>query len=378
MGIRSVFDGGELRREVEKSGIDPKFIPKIWKHILISAKDEDWDWEKQVPSLPSSAYSLLRSNFKTPLSSSIHSVFHSADNLTTKLLIQLHHNHGPFVEAVIMRYDTRLGKYAGQPRPGGLRATLCISSQVGCKMGCNFCATGSMGFKNNLSSGEIVEQLVHASTFSQIRNVVFMGMGEPLNNYSAVVEAVRIMTGLPFQLSSKRITISTVGIIHAINKLHDDLPGLNLAVSLHAPAQDIRCQIMPAARAFPLGKLMDSLQVYQRKSLQKIFIEYIMLDGVNDEEHHAHLLGKLLETFQVVVNLIPFNSIGTLSQFKPTSEQKVSNFQKILRGTYNIRTTVRKQMGQDISGACGQLLVNISDKSLGTAVPLTDIEDIVI
>ena len=130
MGIRSVFDGGELRREVEKSGIDPKFIPKIWKHILISAKDEDWDWEKQVPSLPSSAYSLLRSNFKTPLSSSIHSVFHSADNLTTKLLIQLHHNHGPFVEAVIMRYDTRLGKYAGQPRPGGLRATLCISSQV--------------------------------------------------------------------------------------------------------------------------------------------------------------------------------------------------------------------------------------------------------
>ncbi|PNY10716.1 dual-specificity RNA methyltransferase RlmN 1-like protein, partial [Trifolium pratense] len=146
-----------------------------------------------------------------------------------------------------------------------------------------------------------------------------------------------------------------VGIIHAINKLHNDVPGLNLAVSLHAPAQDIRCQIMPAARAFPLEKLMDSLQEYQRKSLQKILIEYIMLDGVNDEEQHAHLLGKLLETFEVVVNLIPFNSIGTLSQFKSTSEQKVSNFQKILRGTYNIRTKVRKQMGEDISGACGQL-----------------------
>ncbi|XP_058773059.1 uncharacterized protein LOC131647162 [Vicia villosa] len=384
MKIRSVFDGGALRTEFEKIGIDPKFVPIIWKHLFLTLRnttteinsDCNWEWEKLVPSLPTPAYSFLRSNFKTPLSSTLHSVFHSSDNLTSKLLIKL--NNGEFVEAVIMRYDTRLGKYGGKPRLGGLRATLCISSQVGCKMGCRFCATGSMGFKSNLSSGEIVEQLVHASSFAQIRNVVFMGMGEPLNNYSAVVESVRIMTGSPFQLSLKRITISTVGIIHAINKLHNDLPGLNLAVSLHAPAQDIRCHIMPAARAFPLEKLMNSLQEYQRKSLQKILIEYIMLDGVNDEEQHAHLLGKLLETFEVVVNLIPFNSIGTLSQFKPTSEQKVFNFQKILRGTYDIRTTVRKQMGEDISGACGQLVINAPDKSLGNADPLTDIEDLVI
>ncbi|CAL0332103.1 unnamed protein product [Lupinus luteus] len=379
MGIRSVFDGGEMRIEFEKYGIDSKFIAMIWKHVFVNLKalkeeEWEWDWEKQVPSLPSLAYPLLHSNFKNkPLSSSLHSVFHSSDNVTTKLLIKL--QSGAFVEAVIMRYDTRLGRYAGQPRPGGLRATLCISSQVGCKMGCNFCATGTMGFKANLTSGEILEQLIHASTFSQIRNVVFMGMGEPLNNYSAVVESVRAMTQSPFQLSLKRITVSTVGIIHAIKKLHHDLPGLNLAVSLHAPAQDIRCKIMPAARAFPLGKLMDSLQEYQRNSLQKILIEYIMLDGVNDEEQHAHQLGKLLETFEVVVNLIPFNSIGTLSQYKPTSEEKVSNFQKIMRGTYNIRTTVRKQMGQDINGACGQLVVN---NSPGNTHPLTDIEDLVI
>ncbi|AES93573.1 putative 23S rRNA (adenine(2503)-C(2))-methyltransferase [Medicago truncatula] len=380
MKIRSVFDGVELRTEFSKTGIDPKFIPIIWKHIFRNSNSDsdycNWEWEKHVPSLPCSAYSFLRSNFKTPLSSSLDSIFHSSDNVTSKLVIKL--QNGEFVEAVIMRYDTRLGKYGGEPRPGGLRATLCISSQVGCKMGCKFCATGSMGFKSNLSSGEIVEQLVHASAFAHIRNVVFMGMGEPLNNYSAVVESVRIMSGSPFQLSLKRITVSTVGIIHSINKLHNDVPGLNLAVSLHAPAQDIRCQIMPAARAFPLEKLMASLQEYQRKSLQKILIEYIMLDGVNDEEQHAHLLGKLLETFEVVVNLIPFNSIGTLSQFKSTSEQKVSKFQKILRGTYNIRTTVRKQMGEDISGACGQLVVNLPDKSLGNANPLTDIEDLVI
>lgn len=276
-----------------------------------------------------------------------------------------------------MKYDTRLGKYDGKPRPGGPRSTLCVSSQVGCKMGCSFCATGSMGFKNNLSSGEIVEQLVHASRVDSIRNVVFMGMGEPLNNYAALVDAIRVMLGSPFQLSPRRITVSTVGIVHAINKLHNDLPGLNLAVSLHAPVQDIRCQIMPAARAFPLEKLMGALQQYQKISQQKILIEYIMLDGVNDGEQHAHLLGKLLETFQVIVNLIPFNPIGTLSQFRTSSEEGVSRFQKILRGTYNIRTTIRKQMGQDISGACGQLVVNLPDKkSIGNSSLLPDIEDL--
>nr|GMC87713.1 dual-specificity RNA methyltransferase RlmN [Ipomoea batatas] len=137
-------------------------------------------------------------------------------------------------------------------------------------MGCRFCATGSMGFKNNLSSGEIVEQLVHASNLSPIRNVVFMGMGEPLNNYSALVEAIKVMITSPFQLSPRKITVSTVGIIHAINKLHNDVPNINLAVSLHAPVQDIRCQIMPAARAFPLERLMDALQAYQKRSKKSL------------------------------------------------------------------------------------------------------------
>ncbi|PSS02638.1 Ribosomal RNA large subunit methyltransferase [Actinidia chinensis var. chinensis] len=370
MALRSIFDASAIRTEFENSGINSHFIPLIWKYAIQNPNCE----LDEVPSLPSSAYPLLRSKFK-PFTSTLHSVFDSSDGVTTKLLIKL--QNGAFVEAVIMRYDTRLGKYGGQPRPGGPRSTLCISSQVGCKMGCKFCATGSMGFKNNLSSGEIVEQLVHASYLSQIRNVVFMGMGEPLNNYTALVEAIHVMTGLPFQLSPKRITVSTVGIIHAIKKLQSDIPSVNLAVSLHAPLQNIRCQIMPAARAFPLERLMDTLREYQKNSQQKIFIEYIMLDGVNDEEQHAHQLGKLLETFEVVVNLIPFNPIGTLSHFRTSSEQKVSTFQKILRGTYNIRTTIRKQMGQDISGACGQLVVNLPDKrSTGSAGLLTDIEDL--
>lgn len=367
---RSVFDAAELRAQFNAAGINTKFMASIWKYVLQNPGCE----LDEIPDLPSSAYRLLRTKFK-PFTSTVHSVFHSTDGVTTKLLIKL--QNGAFVEAVIMTYDTRLGKYGGKPRLGGPRSTLCISSQVGCKMGCKFCATGTMGFKNNLTSGEIVEQLVHASLLTNIRNVVFMGMGEPLNNYTALVEAIRVMTGSPFQLSPKRITVSTVGIIHAINKLHGDLPGLNLAVSLHAPVQEIRCQIMPSARAFPLEKLMTALQTYQKNSQQKIFIEYIMLDGMNDEEQHAHRLGKLLETFQVVVNLIPFNPIGSSSQFRTSSDQKVSDFQKILRGTYNIRTTVRKQMGQDISGACGQLVVNLPDKRTRENTSLlTDIEDL--
>ncbi|XP_073034658.1 uncharacterized protein [Primulina eburnea] len=379
MAHKSVFDASAVKSEFEVAGINPNFIPIIWKHVL---QNPNCMWD-EIPSLPVAVYSLLRSKFK-PSTSTLHSALDSIDQTTTKLLIKL--KNGEFVEAVIMRYDTRLGKYNGKPRPGGLRSTLCISSQVGCKMGCNFCATGSMGFKSNLSSGEILEQLVHATRIASIRNVVFMGMGEPLNNYSAVVEAIRVMTAPPFQLSPKKITISTVGVIHAISKLHRDIPNLNLAVSLHAPVQEIRCQIMPAARAFPLERLMNALRDYQACSQQKIFIEYIMLDGVNDEEQHAHQLGKLLETFEVVVNLIPFNPIGSLSRYKTSDDQKVAIFQIILRGTYNIRTTVRKQMGQDISGACGQLVVNLPGKGLVVNLPgkgssrsadhITDIEDL--
>ncbi|CAO2823273.1 unnamed protein product [Amaranthus hypochondriacus] len=371
MAYRSIFDASVVQKEFEISGINSQFIPMIWKYVL---QNPNCKWD-EIPSLPAAAYSLLNSKF-LPITSTLHSVSHSTDDVTSKLLIKL--QSGAFVEAVIMRYDTRLGKYAGKQRPGGPRATLCVSSQVGCKMGCKFCATGSMGFKSNLSTGEIVEQLVHAFHISNIRNIVFMGMGEPLNNYSALVEAVRIMTKSPFQLSPKRITISTVGIVHAINKLQHDLPQLNLAVSLHAPVQDIRCQIMPAARAFPLDKLMDALHLYQKNSLQKIFIEYIMLDGVNDEELQAHQLGKLLETLEVVVNLIPFNPVGNTSQFRTSCEEKVKNFQRILREKYNIRTTVRKEMGQDINGACGQLVVSEQQKKMlaSSSGLVADIEDL--
>ncbi|KAI3992158.1 hypothetical protein MKX01_015049 [Papaver californicum] len=371
MAFKSIFDSAALRAELEKAGISTSFIPLIWKYVI---KNPNCEFD-EIPSLPSAVYPLFQSKFKTS-TSTVDTVLESLDNVTTKLLIKL--QNGAFVEAVIMRYDSRLGMCGGKPRPGGIRATLCVSSQVGCKMACTFCATGSMGFKNHLSSGEIVEQLVHASRLCEIRNIVFMGMGEPMNNYTSLVEAVRSMIGYPFQISPRKITVSTVGIIHAIKKLHDDLPTVNLAVSLHAPDQKLRCQIMPTAASFSLDKLMDSLHVFQQKSQQKIFIEYIMLDGINDGEQQAHDLAKLLQTLQVVINLIPFNPIGSLSKFSTSTDQGVVKFQQILRGTYNIRTTIRKQMGQDIMGACGQLVVSRPAKgSLDGSSSLPDIEDLI-
>ena len=206
---------------------------------------------------------------------------------TIKLLVRL--QDGLEVEAVVMTYDpcTRAAsKQAASAagRKGALgqastkRATLCVSSQVGCKMGCSFCATGLMGELGQLHAGEILEQLIHANLASEvpISNVVFMGMGEPLNNYPAVVAACRAMVDQQlFGLAPSKITVSTVGIIPRIATLDADLPGVNLAISLHAPNQELRYRIMPSARPFPIDKLMKSIDEYCERSGQKVFVQYL-------------------------------------------------------------------------------------------------------
>nr|XP_024393400.1 uncharacterized protein LOC112290851 isoform X2 [Physcomitrium patens]XP_024393401.1 uncharacterized protein LOC112290851 isoform X2 [Physcomitrium patens] len=311
---------------------------------------------------------MIKEKFKT-LTSQVKDQETSADGTTTKLLIQL--QGGQSVEAVIMRHDAGAGKYAGGPRQGGSRATLCVSSQVGCQMGCTFCATGTMGLKGNLSAGEIVEQLVHASQVTPIRNIVFMGMGEPLNNYKSVVEGIQIMTGRCFGLSPSHITVSTVGVIPRILSIANDLPGVNLALSLHAPTQELRCQIVPTAKAYPLHKLMAALNSYQTISRRRVLVEYVMLAGINDSDEVAHQLGTLLKDHNVTLNLIPYNP-ATSSDYKPTSQEDLTRFQKILRGVHGVRTTIRQEMGQDIAGACGQLVISQSVKQ---SPKLTDIED---
>ncbi|MCO5584291.1 hypothetical protein L7F22_038215 [Adiantum nelumboides] len=204
MGERrySMFDEKILRDELDALHASSLHIGSTWRFIMAHKDVEAYD----VPDLPSRVRTLFRTKFKT-LTSSVHTRYDSSDGRTTKLLITF--QNGSSAEAVIIRHDSSAGKYAGGPRTGAARATLCVSSQVGCKMGCTFCATGTMGFKGNLSAAEIVEQLVHAFHITSIRNVVFMGMGEPMNNYSAVVQAIKTMTGRCFHLSPKHITVST-------------------------------------------------------------------------------------------------------------------------------------------------------------------------
>ncbi|GLC58406.1 hypothetical protein PLESTB_001355300 [Pleodorina starrii] len=240
------------------------------------------------------------------------------------------------------------------------RSTLCVSSQVGCQMGCTFCATGTMGLKGHLNAGEIVEQLLHARAVTRIRNIVFMGMGEPLNNYEAVRSAVSMMTDSRyFGLRRRHVTVSTVGVIPRIKQLAEELPGVSLALSLHAPTQELRAQIVPSARAYKLPALMAAVRAYQASSCQKVFYEYVMLAGVNDGLEQAHQLGQLLQGDDVVINLIPWNPIYQPEGpfFQAPAEGSVEAFQGVLRHTYGLHTTIRQEMGQDISGACGQLVI---------------------
>ncbi|GBG24519.1 Dual-specificity RNA methyltransferase RlmN [Hondaea fermentalgiana] len=311
-------------------------------------------------------------------------IHESDDFVTSKLLIEL--EDGNQVEAVVLRHNKR--------------TTLCVSSQVGCKMKCTFCATGTLGERANLTSGEIQDQLILANRYLKssreprtVSNVVLMGMGEPLNNYNAVVSACQAMSNTArFSMSPSRITLSTVGVVNRMKTLARDLPGVSLALSLHAPNQELRQQIIPTASAYPLDKIMEAVQEHletgtasRRKRTARdekregfVMIEYILLSGVNDTPAIAHELAALLGPLkdQVKLNLIPYNPIfnaeGLAKTFKPPTSDDVETFQRILQKDHGIFTTVRVEMGQDVNGACGQLAC-VSEQARDEAV---DIEDL--
>lgn len=247
--------------------------------------------------------------------------------------------------------------------PEPKRGTLCISSQAGCPLGCAFCATGEAGFSRNLRAAEIVAQLhLAANQLPQgaITNVVFMGMGEPLLNFDAVISASRVFTDdFGFVLSKRRVTISTSGIPRAIKRMCG-LTGVSLAVSLHAPNNDLRNKIVPLNRKHPLERLVPVCHEYiSDKPHRRITWEYVMLAGVNDADEHALELEQLLRNIPSKVNLIPFNPYpGT--QFSRPSSGRVNRFADLLleRG---LTATIRESRGEDIQGACGQLVGELQD-----------------
>jgi len=237
------------------------------------------------------------------------------------------------------------------------RHTVCVSSQVGCRMGCRFCRTGKIGLIRNLTASEIVEQVFVARHLlgANIRNVVFMGMGEPLDNLDHVIQAVRVLgdqRGL--DIARRYITISTVGLIDGIDRLaRIDGGPLNLAVSLNAPTDTIRSRLMPINRTHPMAALKDALQRYPLPKKSSIFVEYVLIRGVNDQPAHARALSRYLSPLRVKLNLIPYNPAPG-SEFAPPSNEEFQYFRSLLEDE-NIFVRKRHRKGERIMAACGQL-----------------------
>ncbi len=250
------------------------------------------------------------------------------------------------------------GRVSAVLMPDEDRLTLCLSTQVGCGFGCTFCLTGTMGLDRNLEPAEIVGQLLVANALEpgqRVTHMVFMGMGEPLANYAAVVKAVRIFTDAKLGLgySPRRITVSTVGLVPAIERLGKEDLKVNLAISLHGATDEVRGRLMPVNRSWGLVALMDAVKRYPLAPRQYVFFEYVLLEGVNDSDEDATRLARLLRGVHAKINLIPFNGWDS-SAFRRPALPRILAFQKILMGA-GLTTTVRWSKGEDIGAACGQL-----------------------
>jgi len=253
------------------------------------------------------------------------------------------------------------------PEPG--RGTLCISSQVGCALDCTFCSTGQQGFNRNLTAAEIVGQvwlanreLGYTGEIRVITNVVFMGMGEPLANYRNVVPSMQVMLDdLGFDLSRRRVTLSTSGLAPQILKLAEEC-NVALAVSLHAPNDALRNELVPINRKHPIKELLEACWIYlDKQNGRSITFEYVMLDGINDSEAHARELARLLKGRAAKVNLIPFNTFpGT--RYRCSAPATISRFRELLN-TRGVTATTRRTRGDDIDAACGQLVGRVRDRT---------------
>ncbi|HEY5311131.1 MAG TPA: 23S rRNA (adenine(2503)-C(2))-methyltransferase RlmN [Pirellulales bacterium] len=280
----------------------------------------------------------------------------SDDDLTHKYLLGL--ADGRQIETVLMRMRGRL--------------TACLSSQVGCPLGCVFCATGQMGFGRNLSTGEIVAQALYVDAArgdrrdrrESLRNIVLMGMGEPLLNYDAVVRAMEILRdpgGLA--IGAKQITLSTVGVVPGIVRLADEAQPCSLAVSLHAADQDERAALVPAARTWPLDVLMDACRYYAAKVERRIFFEWTLIAGRNDSVRQAQALARLVRGIPAQINLIPLNpTLGYRGH--PGGDEAGQRFRSILRD-HGLPVSIRQRRGIEIAAGCGQLAGEPTDHGIG-------------
>ena len=328
----------ELTRELEPL---PKFRAKqiaaqIYKHGVKNFSD--------MSDLPKNLRAELAGRFEIKIADVLNQL-NSRDGLTKKFLLGL--SNGAAVEIVLMKHD-----YGN---------SVCISSQVGCQMGCKFCASTLKGLERNLTAAEMLGEIFFAEEYlrgvgAKLDSVVIMGTGEPLMNYDALIKMLRLLhEDYCLGMSYRKITISTCGVVPAIKKLRDEKIPVTLSISLHAPDDRLRSELMPINSAFDLKSLLAAGDDYAKTTGRRVTYEYILLGGVNDTEEHARRLAKILSGQLANVNLIPFNPVAERN-FSPPTNAAVKKFFHYLN-THGVGATVRKEMGADVNAACGQLRI---------------------
>jgi 23S rRNA (adenine2503-C2)-methyltransferase len=363
------FTREQLRAEFVRWELNPIHVGRLWNYLYLELAPS-FD---AMAALPARVRTKLATHLRIgtlPVALETD----STDGFTRKYLLEL--SGGERIETVLMRFNGRV--------------TACVSSQVGCAMGCVFCATGQMGYSRHLTAGEIVAQAVHVSRAlrepaaahadavtadpklkthneklyphdaaqRRLRNIVLMGMGEPLHNYDAVMHAIDILrdpNGLA--LAAERITLSTVGVVPGILRLAEEQRPLHLAVSLHAATQAERAKLVPAAKKWPLDQLMAACRTYSEKTGRRIFYEWTLIAGENDTPDHARAVGRLLRGLPAQVNLIPLNPTAGYAG-TPGRTEAARIFQHILDEEFELPSTVRQRRGIDIAAGCGQLAVS--------------------
>ena len=328
----------ELETWIQQKGYEPYRGRQIWHWILKKAVPSF----EQMSNLPKKLRNLLKEEaVLNPLE--LVKVLESKEDHTKKYLFRL--RDGYYIESVLI------------PELEKDYFTICVSSQAGCAMGCKFCLTAKQGFKRNLRTSEIVEQVVQVkrdmSKPSKLRNIVFMGMGEPLANYDSVIKAIEILIdpyGMNF--SHRRVTVSTCGIVPKIESLGKDCT-VNLAVSLNATTDEVRSFLMPINKKYPLKELISACKKFPLPNRRRITFEYVLIKGINDSEEDAIRLINLLRGIKAKINLIPLNPAKGL-EFSSPSWDQILRFQKILIDK-NLTAIIRKSKGKDILAACGQL-----------------------
>ncbi|MAT44615.1 MAG: 23S rRNA (adenine(2503)-C(2))-methyltransferase RlmN [Anaerolineaceae bacterium] len=329
-----------------KSIRQPSFRTKqIWQGVYINF----WDKPEDFTNIPKELRTRLFEDFS--FSSMKPTVqLNSSDLETTKTLFSLQDQTG--IEAVLMKYDQR--------------RTLCISTQVGCAMGCVFCATGQMGFTRHLSAGEIIEQvLFYAKLLNQtdekVTNIVLMGMGEPFHNYEATMQAINTLNDHSgFDLGARRFTVSTVGLVPMIRRFADENVQVNLAISLHAANDTERSLLLPINKKYDIVQVIEACQYYINKTNRRITFEWALIAGKNDDEKTARELAGLLKGLLCHVNVIPLNPTGQ-DEYAPSTKNQTYVFKNILE-EQGIPCTIRLRRGIDIQAGCGQLAVKHQSK----------------